>query len=101
MMDQALEYMATTTKLHWRALDEYVSMYPVEQGLFRQRPTLKDEHANRVTLRLENIYLWLKPEEVVPLVQRLNLTVADQSLQGGARWTGIQTGSPRLKQIPR
>lgn len=101
MMDQALVYMATTTALHWRALDEYVSMYPLEQGLFRQRPTLKDEHANRITLRLENIYLWLRQEEVVPLVQRFNISITDPSLQGGARWTGIQTGTPRLKQIPQ
>ncbi len=101
MMDQALAYMATTHKLHWRALDEYVSMYPLEQGLFRQRPTLKDEHANRITLRLENIYLWLKQEEVIPLVQNLNITLSDQSLQGGSRWTGIQTGTPSLKQNPR
>lgn len=99
MMDQVLTYLATTTLLHWRAVDEYLSMYSVDQGLFRQRPTLKDEHANRFTIRVDNIYLWLKPEEVVPLVQQLNLTISDKSLQGGTRWTGILTGSPpRLKQ---
>lgn len=89
MMDQALAYMATTSLLHWRAVDEYLSMRSIEQGLFRQRPSLKDEHANRFTLRVENIYLWLRPEEVKPLVQQFNVSLSDTSLQGGVRWTGI------------
>lgn len=101
MMDQALTYMATTTELHWRAVDEYVSMYPIEQGLFRQRPTLKDEHTNRFTLRAENIYLWLRPEEVLPLVQNFNVILTDTSLEGGPRWTGIQTGLPSSHQVQK
>jgi hypothetical protein len=101
MMDQALTYMATVNKLHWVAVDEYVSMYPIEQGLFRQRATLKDEHTNRFTLRLENIYLWLRPEEVLPLVRRLNITLTDNTLQGGSRWTGIQTGLPSSHQVQK
>lgn len=89
MSESALKYMATTPLLHWRAVDEHLSMYPVEQGLMRQRPTLKDEHSNRFTLRVENIYLWLKPEEVVNLVQQLNITVTDPSLGYGPKWAGI------------
>jgi hypothetical protein len=98
MVDQMLAYLATTHQLRWRAIDENVSMRSLDQGTFRQRPSLSDEHATRFTVVLDDVYLWLSPEETVFLVQQLNLNFSDSSLQGGPRWSGIQTGTPRPKQ---
>lgn len=80
MQDKALEHAATTRLLPWRAVDEVISMTMVEEGLFQSRPNLSDKHETRYTLQLDNIYLWLRPEEVLPLVERMNLTLAAPEL---------------------
>ncbi len=90
MMDLALRHVADNPLLHWLAVDENIDLRIVTEGLFRPRPNLDDIHTTRYTLRLENIHLWLRTEEVKPLVQRFNLAISDPSLQGGPRWTGIR-----------
>jgi len=90
MMDLALKHVADNPLLHWPAVDENVSMRIVTEGLFRPRPNLDDIHSTRYTLLIENVHLWLRTEEVKPLVQRFNLSLSDPSLQGGPRWTGIK-----------
>jgi hypothetical protein len=92
MMDQALKFMVDTPLLNWIEVDEKISMYPLEEGLFRQRPSMKDEHASRISMRMENIYLWLRSEDSVNLIENVNYTLTDNTLQGGARWTGIKAG---------
>lgn len=83
MLDKALEHAATTHLLPWRAVDEPVSLTMLEEGLFEPRPNLSDKHETRYTLRLDNVYFWLRPEEVLPLVERMNLAITAPELEGG------------------
>lgn len=88
MHDKALEHAATTRLLPWRAVDEYLSLQMEDEGLFQARPNLSDKHESRYTLRLDDVFLWLQPEEVLPLIERVNVTLASPELEGGPRWTG-------------
>jgi len=76
MMDRALEHASTNTVMNWPACDEPVTLRMMDEGDFSQRPNLSDKHQTGYTLRMENVYLWLRPEEVKPLVQQVNLTLA-------------------------
>lgn len=91
MLDMALAHAATTPQLQWDAVDEKIDMTSSSQGIFRPRPSLRDEHTVRHTLMLHNIYLWLEPEETIPLVQQLNVTLTSVQSRGGALWTGVKT----------
>ena len=94
MLDKALEYSSTVPQLPWLAVDELIDMTTATEGLFRPRPTLKDEHAVRFSMSLHNVYLWLEPEESVPLIQQVQLTFTGEQQRGGPLWTGVKTGQP-------
>lgn len=94
MLDKSLEYTSKTHLLHWRDLDEQIDLTSVDEGVFRPRANLKDEHTVRFSMVLHNVYLWLEPEEIVPLVQQVNLTFASEQSRGGQLWTGVKTGQP-------
>jgi hypothetical protein len=75
MMDQALVHAHENAVLRWRAVDEQISLKTVTEIDFRPRPDLRDEHGSSYSLRLEEINLWLGPEEARYLVERMNLTL--------------------------
>lgn len=90
MMDQALEHAATTTLLVWKDLDEEVTLKMIEEGNFSSRPNLSDIHQTSYTLRFEDVFLWLRPAEVMSVIRQLNITLSSPDLQGGPRWTGVR-----------
>jgi hypothetical protein len=94
MMDRALAHFASTPLLNWRALDESVSMQMVDEGSFTPRPSLDDQHQSGFTVRIDDLFLWLRPAEVLPLVQQLNITLSSPELQGGSRYSGVKNGQP-------
>lgn len=75
MMDMALEHAHVNAVLPWRAVDERLSLRTVNEIDFRPRPDLRDEHGSSYSLRLDEINLWLGPEEVRYLIERFNLTL--------------------------
>lgn len=85
MLDKAMEHASTTHRLPWRAVDEVVSLTMVDEGAFAPKPNLSDKHDTRYSLRLDDVYLWLRPEEELPLVERLNISLASPELEGGPR----------------
>lgn len=90
MMDRALEHAAVNQVLGWPDLDEQVSLLALDKGMFRPRPALSDKHEASYSMRMVNAYLWLQPEQVKPLIQRVNVTLRSTELQGGVRWTGTK-----------
>lgn len=94
MMDKALEHAANNSRFHWPAVDEYLPCTMPTVALFRPKPNLSDKHESRYNLRLDNIYLWLRPAEAAYLVQNFNLSLTSPGLQGGQLWTGVKTGQP-------
>lgn len=76
MMDQALEHGHENPVLRWRAVDEEITMRVDSEVEFRPRPDLRDEHSSSYSLRLDEVNLWLGPEETIPLTQRVVLTLA-------------------------
>jgi hypothetical protein len=93
MMDRALEHLASTPLLPWPAVDEEISMVSDAEGLFQPRPNLSDKHEMGYSLVLHDVHLWLRPEELIPLVQRFNPTLLAPGLQGGPNWTDTKLGS--------
>lgn len=89
MMDKALEHHALTPLLHWRACDAQLSLKMARQGAFAPRPALDDTHQTRYTLLIEDVFLWLRPEEVIPLVQRFNATLHSDIENGGQQVVGV------------
>jgi hypothetical protein len=57
-------------------VDEEITMRVVSEVEFRPRPDLRDEHGSSYSLRLEEVNLWLGPEETIPLAERVVLTLA-------------------------
>lgn len=94
MMDRALEHLASTPSLPWPAVDEGISMVSASEGLFQPRPNLSDKHEMGYSLVLQDIHLWLRPEELFSLVQQFNLTLSTPGLQGGPKWLDVKTSSP-------
>lgn len=94
MQDEALVYGATTQLLPWAAVDKQITMRMSDKGLLRGKPSLSDAHEASFELTLSDIYVWLHPTEVNPLVQQFNATLVAPGLQGGAKWTGTKTGQP-------
>ena len=90
MMDQAMSHATNNPTLTWRDLDEEVTLRMVDEGNFSPRPNLADIHQTQYTLRFEDVFLWLRPEETLNIVKTLNLTLLSPELQGGPRWTGIK-----------
>jgi len=90
MQDEALKYIANNPLLTWRALDEKLTTKMIEEPSLNPRPNLSDKHQAGYTLRIEDIFLWLKPEEALPLIQQFVLTFVTPEQQGGPRWTGAR-----------
>lgn len=86
MMDEVLEFGANNRLLTWRDLDSEISMTIVEEGVTQNRPSLTDKHEALFTLRLDDIYLWLRAEETLYFIQNFNLTISSPELEGGVRW---------------
>jgi len=76
MWDRALEFHANTPLLRWRAVDEEISMRTSLLGSTANSPNLRNKYESGYTLILENVYLWLRREEVKPLVQEVILTTS-------------------------
>lgn len=87
MMGKALRFISDHPELRWRDLDQLVSLRALSGPAFSQRPNLSDKHEAVMELELENVYLWVAPEETVPLVERLNLTISSRH-QSGPLWPG-------------
>lgn len=79
LQDRALAHVTDTPLLRWRAVDEQLTMTTGREGEFRPRPDLRDEHSSSYSLRLHDVYLWLKPSEQVNLVEQVNLDFARQT----------------------
>jgi hypothetical protein len=94
MLDRALSHVAETPLLPWPAVDEQISMRTLTEGLFQQRPNLSGVHETGYTLVLDDVHLFLRPEETKYLVQQLNITLSTPGLEGGPKWTDTKTGSP-------
>jgi hypothetical protein len=92
MQERALAHALGNQLLHWPELDEYVQLLSIGEGGVRPRPNLSDKHEARYTLRIEDLYLWLLPDEDLPLVQEVNITISSPGLRGGPKWTGAITG---------
>lgn len=75
MMDKAMEHALETQLLNWNAVDENVDLQLMNEGFFKPRPNLGDSHASEYTLKLLNVYFWLHPSEVLPLVQNINVNL--------------------------
>ncbi len=89
MMSRALKYAATHPTLTWRDLDQAVALRAPSPLSFSPRPNLSDKHQTTFNLSLENVYLWLRPEEYTPLVERLNLQLSGTH-QDGPLWADTQ-----------
>lgn len=72
--DQGLKHTINNPMLRWRAVDEEITMYTTTEPDFRQRPDLRDQHGSTYSLRLQDVFMWLKAEQTLPLVQQVNLT---------------------------
>lgn len=90
MMDEALNHATNTPTLCWKDLDEQITLKIIDEGNFNPRPNLSDIHQTQYTLRLEDVFLWLRPEETFNLVQNLNFVLTSPDLEGGATWTGVK-----------
>lgn len=88
MSDSALTHTSTTPLLPWPDVDERLTMIADVDTLLQGKPSLSDEHEAQYALTLHDIHLFLRPEEIVPLVQQVNISCEAPQLQGGALWTG-------------
>jgi hypothetical protein len=84
MMEKAMKFSASHPVVRWRDIDQEIS-FKSKGPSFAQRPNLSDKHEATMSVTLENIYLWVIPEETIPLVQRLNLSMTN-SRQNGPLW---------------
>jgi hypothetical protein len=87
MIDKSMEHAAITPSLHWDAIDESISMQMINEGSFNPRPDLSQANSSSYTLRLQDIYLWLLPDEDKYLVQEITHSVSVPGLEGGPNWT--------------
>lgn len=85
MMGKALTFVSGHPTIRWRDLDQEVSLRGSGPS-FSQRPNLSDKHEAVAHFALENLYLWVAPEETMPLVERLNLSLS--SRRSGPLWPG-------------
>jgi hypothetical protein len=76
MMSKAMRFVSDHPELRWRDLDQTVSLRATGGPSFAQRPNLSDKHEAVLSLELQNVYFWVAPDETMPLVERLNLTLA-------------------------
>jgi hypothetical protein len=79
LQDRALTHVTSTPLLRWRAVDEELTLTTGTEGEFRPRPDLRDEHSSSYSLRLHDVYLWLKPSEQANLIEQVNLDLARQT----------------------
>lgn len=79
LQDRALTHAIETPLLRWRALEEELTLTTASEGEFRPRPDLRDEHSSSYSLRLHDVYLWLKPSEQINLVEQVNLGFVRQT----------------------
>jgi len=86
MMGQALKFISSHPVLRWRDLDQDVSLHGFGPAL-SGRPNLSDKHEAVAKFALENLYLWVAPEETPHLVERLNLSLS-HTAQSGPLWPG-------------
>lgn len=87
MMEKALQYTASNPVLRWRDIGQDVSVRAQSPLAFSPRPNLSDKHESSFALQLDNVYLWLRPEEHLHLVEQLNLVIS-RSNPGGPLWAG-------------
>jgi hypothetical protein len=86
MMGKALKFLAGHPVIRWRDLDQEVSLRGSGPST-SLRPNLSDKHEAVVNFALENLYLWVAPEETPHLVERLNLSLSSRH-QSGPLWAG-------------
>ena len=91
LQEEALLHANSNQRFKWLDVDEYVQLQMVEEGLFSPRPNLSDKHEARYTLRFNDLYLWVAPDETIPLVQEFNVSTNSPKLEIRAR---AVTGQP-------
>jgi hypothetical protein len=90
MMDHALGFVSDNQLLHWRAVDEQVSLTPLIGQDFSPRPNLSDKHQASFGFRLDDVHLWLGADESEFLIQNLNVNLIHTS--NGLRFGQLQAG---------
>jgi len=90
LIDWSLEHETKNALLHWQDIDENISLRVIDEAVFAPRPNLSGLHQTSYTLLLENISLWLRPEETYNLIERLKLTITGQFLDVAPRFTGVK-----------
>lgn len=88
MIEQAKKHGARTPLLRWRAVDEELTFTVTREAEVRPRPDLRDAHSAGYSCTIEEVYVWLSEEEIVPLVERFNLTLSAPDLESGPRYVG-------------
>jgi len=78
LQDRALKHVSETPLLRWRAVDEELTLTTVAEGAMRPRPDLRDEHSSSYSLRLTDVFLWLRPSEERNLIEQVNLDLVRQ-----------------------
>lgn len=90
MMDASLDHALNTPLLHWQDVDEHLTLRMVDEGIFAPRPNLSDIHQTQYTLTLDDVFLWLRPEETFNLIEQFNLTMTVLDVDTAPRWTGVK-----------
>lgn len=75
LMESVISYFRNTPLLHWRHLDKQVSMRLVSEGSYNPTSNTKEGYESTFTCMLENVYLWLDPEQTKYLVLSVNSTL--------------------------
>jgi len=78
LLDSMLRFAGRLPVLVWKDLDQGVSL-KVGRISFTPKSNLEDKHEASLTMLLDNVYIWIKPDEQKPLVQRFVLGLTPQS----------------------
>jgi hypothetical protein len=78
LQDRSLSHASENPLLHWRAVDEELTMTTASETI-RPRPDLRDDHSSSYSLRLADVFLWLRPSEQKNIVEQFNLDFVRQS----------------------
>lgn len=90
LVDWYLDHGSKNALLHWQDIDEQISLRILDEADVSPRPNLSGLHQTSYTLLLENVALWLQPEETFNLVENLKLSIEGRFLDIAPRFTGVK-----------
>lgn len=82
-IEQILQKIPQNVLLHWPAVDEYLELLGPSPVNDRAKASLNDLHEATYRMRLEDIHLWLRADEIVYFVRQFNANLHDPRLLAG------------------